>query len=162
MTEQDRELFDRIEPRVTSMGLDLVEVTASPGRRGSVVRVVIHSIRGITLDDCARVTRALGPVLDAAEWPGGRYVLEVSSPGLDRVLRHPREFGLFRGATVRMVLAPGSDEREVTGIAVGQDGESVVIRREDGRETAIPWSSVAKARLVPERPGRAAAGGKER
>ncbi|MBZ0268512.1 hypothetical protein K8I85_10185, partial [bacterium] len=86
-------------------------------------------------------------------------------PGTDRVLRAPREFELFRGERVRLHLEPpgeeeGAGERELTGVAAGTSGESVVVRREDGRESVIPWSRVAKARLNPEKLGRGS-GGKE-
>lgn len=159
MEDRDRELFALIEPHVTSMGLDLVEVGLIPGGRGNVLRVVIHAVRGVTLGDCARVTRGLGPVLDASELPGERYVMEVSSPGTDRVLKEPREFDVFRGAPVRVFLESGG--REISGLVGGRSGEAVVVRTEDGGESFIPWSSVTKARLVPEKPDRAPAGGRE-
>ena len=159
----DRILFERIEPHVREQGVELVEVRVAPTDRGNTVRIVIHSSQGITIGDCTRVSRRLNAILDDdAVVPSGRYVLEVSSPGTDRVMKEPREFDLFRGATVRLQLDEEAEERELTGVAVGTRGEAVVIRREDGREVVVPWSSVVKARLVPGKPGRSTVGGKER
>jgi ribosome maturation factor RimP len=164
-TPAETALFERIEPHVSAQGADLVDVSLFPGPGGTTVRIVIHSADGVTIGDCTRVTRALGGALDEAPELAGRYVLEVTSPGTDRVLRAPREFEVFRGARVQLRLEQpgeegGTGERELVGVAAGTSGESVVVRREDGRETVIPWSRVAKARLNPEKLGRGS-GGKE-
>lgn len=165
-TPAETALFERIEPHVSGQGADLVEVSLMPGPGGTTVRIVIHSAAGVTIGDCTRVTRALGVILDDAPELAGRYVLEVTSPGTDRVLRAPREFEVFRGARVRLHLErpeqeEDAGERELVGVAAGTSGDSVVVRREDGRETVIPWSRVAKARLNPEKLGRGSEG-KER
>lgn len=160
MNSQD--LFTLLEPAVTSQGLGLVEVTVVPGGRRSTLRIVVHSAKGVTHGDCSRVTRAAENALEAASAAPSAYVLEVSSPGLDRRLKEPREFDLFRGAAVRVLLRDReSPEREVIGTVVESRGEEVVVRRQDGEEIAIPWDRVAKAKLIPEAPERDAVRGKE-
>ena len=150
MGSQDRELFALLEPIVETQGVDLVEVALVGGGRRPTLRIVVHSADGVTHGDCSRVTRAVADALDDAGRLSDGYDLEVSSPGLRRVLKDPREFRVFRGAPVRLWVAPAEGEPpvELVGRAEGtRDGEGVVLRAEDGRESVIPWSRVTKARL---------------
>jgi ribosome maturation factor RimP len=148
--EREREIFDLVEPAVASQGLDLVEVSLGGGTRRPVVRVVVHSAAGVTHADCVRATRAMGRVLDEANALPGSYLLEVSSPGTDRVLRTPREFDVFRGCAVRVQLADGT--KEIDGRAAGSRGDAIAVARENGEEDILPWSRIGRARLVPEPP----------
>jgi ribosome maturation factor RimP len=146
MEGRERELFDVLDPVVRTLGFGLVEVGLGGARGGVLVRVVIHSDRGVSLGDCARVDRALGPVLGGVL--EGAHTLEVSSPGTARVLRESREFDVFRGLPVRVRLAGETEERTGTCAGTRSDGQ-VILRGEDGREAVIPWSGVVKARLHP-------------
>jgi ribosome maturation factor RimP len=152
---EDPEIFALLEPLVGSQGLDLVEVAISGGRSRAIVRLVVLSEAGVTHGDCARVTRAAGAVLDEAGAFPGSYVLEVWSPGTDRVLRAPREFDLFRGRMVQVMLADEAAPR--VGRAAGTRGpEEVALARDDGGEDVLAWSVVVKARLIPEPPAKGA------
>lgn len=154
MGERDREIFDLVEPGVASQGVDLVEVELAMSRRHTTVRLVVHSSGGVTHADCARVTRVVGRILDEVNAFPGTYLLEVSSPGLERILKAPREFDVFRGRAVRVHLRDGPEE---VGRAAGARGDDVVLEREDG-ELILPWTRVARARLAPDR---APAGGEQ-
>ena len=148
MRRSDRELFALLEPVVAAQGVGLVEVVQAGGDRRTTIRVVIHSANGVTHGDCVRVTRAAGDALDDAGAPHGGYDLEVSSPGLRRVLKAPFEFEVFRGLSVRVWVGDGETRSEISGVALGtRDGDRVVLRAEDGSESVIPWSRVTKARL---------------
>ncbi|GJM43873.1 MAG: ribosome maturation factor RimP [Gemmatimonadota bacterium] len=164
MDSLDRTLFTELEPLVTAQGVDLVEVGVTPGGRRTVIQVVIHSEQGISHGDCRRVTRAVGGCLDESSSVTGAYVVEVSSPGVNRVIKDAREFELFRGDAVRVVLNEDVPDRQVTGQAAGtrtlEEEVAVVVLREDGEESVIPWSRVARARLIPDTPGRGGNGGK--
>jgi ribosome maturation factor RimP len=150
MGSQEGELLAVLEPVVVSQGVGLVEVALVAGGRRPTLRIVIHSDGGVTHGDCTRVTRACADAVeDAGLLPGG-YQLEVSSPGLRRVLKAPREFDVFRGQTVRVWVADTDEDTrtEIVGVAQGtRESEGVVLRTEDGRESVIPWTRVAKARL---------------
>ena len=146
----EREIFDLLEPGVASQGVDLVEVELAPSKRRTVVRIVVHSAGGVTHADCARVTRAVGNILDESEAFPGSYLLEVSSPGMERVLKTPREFDVFRGRAVRVHLRDAPED--VVGRAAGARGDAVVLVREDG-ELILPWTRVARVRLLPEPAG---------
>jgi len=96
-TISTEELTELVQPSLRHLGLDLVELQWRPGR-SSVLRLVIDSGAGVTLDDCERVSNAVGAVLDAYDPIAGRYSLEVSSPGAERPLRTETE---WRGAVGR-------------------------------------------------------------
>ncbi|NNE42614.1 MAG: ribosome maturation factor RimP [Gemmatimonadetes bacterium] len=151
MSGQEGSVFGLLNPVVTGQGLQLVEITlGAASRRGTLIRIVIHSPEGVSHQDCSRVTRACAQALEDAEAFDGAYTLEVSSPGLGREMKDGREFEIFRGQPVRMVLAGGGER---TGKCAGTQGEEVVLLEEDGTESVIPWSNVAKAKLVPEKRG---------
>jgi ribosome maturation factor RimP len=148
--EREREIFYLVEPAAAAQGLGLVEVGLGRSGRRVVVRVVVHSAAGVTLADCSRVTRSAGHALESAGvFPEG-YVLEVSSPGMERVLRGPREFEVFRGRAVRVVLA--DDSTELEGRAAGSRGDTVILTRSNGVEEVLLWSRIGRARLMPEPP----------
>jgi ribosome maturation factor RimP len=127
------------------------------------VRLAIHAAAGVSHGDCARVTRIAGDVLDERETDLGSYVLEVSSPGTDRVLKSAREFETFRGRRVRVRTGEGETSVEIVGECAGTaDGDAVVLRRDDGEESTLVWSAVKKARLIPDQPESRGVGGKRR
>lgn len=157
MEGRERKLSDFLEPAIAAQGVRLVELGVGGSRRGTVVRIVIHSPDGVSHADCGRVTRACGDAIEAAGVLGDRYSIEVSSPGTDRVLRSGREFEVFRGQPVRVRVGQEAEER--VGTCAGVRGDDVVLRDPEGNETVIPWSSVTKARLAagdgPESGGKA-------
>jgi ribosome maturation factor RimP len=162
MSRSDRELYALLAPLVAAQGVGLVEVVQAGGDRRTTIRVVIHSANGVTHGDCTRVTRVVGDALEDAGATSGSYDLEVSSPGLRRVLKAPFEFDVFRGSPVRVWIAD-EDRREIAGVMLGtRDGDRVVVRAEDGTESVIPWSRVTKARLDEKDDLARAPGGKGR
>jgi ribosome maturation factor RimP len=153
------EIEREMEARVEALGFELVDVRwgGSGGRPSLRVRidrpdgVVGH---GVTVDDCAVVSRALGPWLDARPDLPPRYVLEVSSPGVDRPLTKDRDFQRFRG---QKVAVKGHDvlvgrarrlEGELLGLEEGEGGPAVRLRLADGDEVSIPRERVAGVNLV--------------
>ncbi len=141
----------------------LVEAAVAHRGRRQVVVLVIDREGGVSLGDCERVTRAAGAAIEARGLVPGAYVLEVSSPGIDRVLKSPREFDVFRGKPVRVRLGdPGArDFVEITGTCDGsRDGERVAVRTDGGDETVMAWAEVVRARLEPAAPARSEGRGK--
>lgn len=122
-------LVQLLTPAVAATGRDLEDVTVSPAGRRKVVRVVVDADQGVTLDDVAEVSRVVSDVLDEAERRepellSGAYVLEVTSPGVDRPLKEPRHWRRSAGRLVRATLADGS---VVTGRVVSSDDVHVVL-----------------------------------
>ena len=145
-------LESKVEPAVAGMGYELVDVQASNG--GRMLRVFIDKPGGVTLDDCAAVSRQLSRVLPVE---GVEYErLEVSSPGLDRPLRKPGDFARFAGrkADVRMRTPDASGRRRFVGVLRGA-GEGQVSMEVEGapdgkQQVALALDDVERARLVPE------------
>lgn len=150
----ERELSAWIE----ALGFELVELERGGSRTRPVLRVRMDRPgaapgQGVTLDDCAAVSRALEPMLDARDNLGENYALEVSSPGVERPLVKPHDFERFAGHEVALIgqapLAGRSRrlEGELLGYAAN-DGDRVRLRLEDGDVVDIPRDEVARAHLV--------------
>lgn len=129
------------------MGYELVDVQASNG--GRLVRLFIDKPGGVTVDDCADISRHLTRVLAVEGIDYER--LEVSSPGLDRPLRKERDFARFAGqrAEVRMRTPDASGRRKFVGLLRGAQAGQVSVEVE-GHLVALALDDVDKARLVPE------------
>lgn len=137
----------KVEPAVTGMGYELVDVQASNG--GRLLRVFIDKPGGVTVDDCAAVSRQLSRVLPVE---GVDYEnLEVSSPGLDRPLRKPADFARFAGqkAEVRMRMPDATGRRKFVGVLKGEAQGSVSIEFE-GQTVQLALQDMERAKLVPE------------
>jgi ribosome maturation factor RimP len=114
-----------LEPVIAAEGYDLEKVTVTPAGKRSVLRVVVDADGGISLDDVALVSRTVSNALDASDvMGGGPYVLEVTSPGVDRPLSEPRH---WRRAAGRLVRAPLTGGGQIEGRVVSVDDETVVI-----------------------------------
>ncbi len=110
-------LVELLGPVVTAEGLDLEDVTITPAGKRRLVRVVVDRDGGVSLDDVAEVSQSVSKELDASDLLGGSpYVLEVSSPGVDRPLTEPRHWRRAHGRLVKADLRNGSSaEGRVTG-----------------------------------------------
>lgn len=136
-------LLQLLTPVVEAAGHDLEDVTVSPAGKRQVVRVIVDKDGGSTLDDIAEVSRAVSDLLDTAEEQepellGGAYVLEVSSPGVDRRLTQPRHWRRNTGRLVAVGLADGST---VTGRVQSADDLEVVLDV-DGAEQRLLLAQV--------------------
>jgi ribosome maturation factor RimP len=136
-----------VEPAVSGLGFELVDVQASNG--GRMLRLFIDKPGGITVDDCATVSRHLTRVLAVEGIDYER--LEVSSPGLDRALRKGADFARFTGrkAEVRMRTPDASGRRRFVGVLRGAEAGRVQMEL-DGQTVALELENVERARLVPE------------
>jgi ribosome maturation factor RimP len=146
---------DELERVVTSeldaVGFDLVELRKGGTRSRPVLEVRIDRRDGekITVDDCARASRALEARLDGGTLVAERYVLQVSSPG-ERPIRTAAEWRRFAGRWASL-LAPehgGRFEAEILGVEESDAGPTVMLRLERGEQKALPLSAVKEARLA--------------
>jgi ribosome maturation factor RimP len=143
------ELVRLLEPAVVMLGYELVELEFAPAGSGGLLRLYIDAAPGITLDDCERVSRQVSAVLESEDPIPGHYTLEVSSPGLDRVLRTRAHFERFLGSRVKVQLAvPLAGRRRFTGALLEVRDEGIVVEV-DGTPTLLEFGQIQKARLVP-------------
>ena len=139
-------LESKVEPAVAGMGFELVDVQMSGG--GKLLRVFIDKPGGVSIDDCADVSRQLTRVLPVEGVDYER--LEVSSPGLDRALKKAADFVRFEGSEADLKLAtPIDNARRMKGILRGCDGDTVRVETKDGMR-AIALANITRARLVPK------------
>jgi ribosome maturation factor RimP len=139
--------LSRIEQEVEILGFECVEVTfaVESGRR--ILRITLDSPDGVLLDQCARVSRTLGPLLDACEELPPGYYLEVSSPGINRPLTKPEHFRRFRGERVKIRLREKIDEStSLTGVLGDLEGDVLQVNTTQGMRQ-VPLEQIAKARL---------------
>jgi len=143
-----------VTPVAESLGIEVVDVEFVTAGRSKVLRVYLDKPGGITLDDCADVSRELSALLDVEDFIPGRYTLEVSSPGLDRPLKKPSDFVRFKGslAVVRtrspMMDDAGNKRKTFRGVIRDVSESSVVIDLTEGQTATIPFAAVAKANLT--------------
>jgi ribosome maturation factor RimP len=143
-----------LEPVVDGTGLVLEDVTVTPAGRRRVLRVVVDlpedAEGGLDLDGVAEVSRAVSAALDETDVLGGAaYVLEVSSPGVDRPLTERRHWKRARGRLVIAEVASENGRREVAGRVATVDETGVVLRNDDG-DVAVPWSELGPGRVQVE------------
>jgi len=136
----------KIGPTVAGMGYELVDAQASSG--GRLLRVFIDKPGGITLEDCAAVSRQLTRVLPVEGIDFDR--LEVSSPGLDRPLRKSGDFDRFAGqkAELRMRTPDASGRRKFIGVLRGTEAGRVNVEL-DGQIVALALDDIDRAKLIP-------------
>ena len=115
-----------------------------------VLRVYIDKPGGVTLDDCEKTSDTIGSFLDAADCMTHAYALEVSSPGVDRVLKKDKDFERFAGHRVRVrVSVPVQGQRRFAGFLKGCESGQLVLEN-DGAVVRLDRASVEEARLDPE------------
>jgi ribosome maturation factor RimP len=141
----EAELREIVGPIVDSAGADLVDVEAKghPGSR--VVRVVVDAADGVTIEQCAELSRQIGSSFDELDPIPGRYTLQVTSPGADRPLSTERDFVRNVGRPVRIRVRSG-DHGELEGVVVAVDARTVVLER-DGDRTEVALADVDDARV---------------
>jgi ribosome maturation factor RimP len=143
-------LLGLLEPTVTSLGFELADLELHLGRGHGLLRIFIDSDKGITVDDCEAVSRQVSSVLDVADPIGGRYSLEVSSPGLDRRLVKPAHFDRFAGSEVQLRLRRLIDgRRRLQGRLISRQGDTIEIDSGDTRQR-FSLTDVEVVRLVPD------------
>lgn len=150
MRQDDQRLFDLVRPVAAAEGFDLVRVRLT-GARAKTLQVMAERPGGaMSAEDCARLSRALSPILDAADPISGRYTLEVSSPGLDRPLAREKDFEDWRGFAAKIELNRLVEGRKnFRGVLAGLEEGRVALDIDGEDETALfPLEWIANAKLI--------------
>jgi ribosome maturation factor RimP len=145
-----------IEPSLDAMGYRLVRLMQTGGLRRPTLQVMAERRDDelMTVKDCAEISRAVSALLDVADPIAEAYMLEVSSPGIDRPLVRPEDYDRFAGFEARIDLAgpldtadQGSGRKRFRGRILGREGDHVRLAAEKG-EVRLPLDAIAKAKLV--------------
>ncbi len=143
-----QDLTDLFEPVVESMGYELVGIEFHGSEHHGVLRVYIDQEQGITVDDCADVSRQISALLDVEDPISQAYDLEVSSPGINRPLFKLEDYERFNGSKAKIKLAVALDGRKnFSGILQGTDNQTVRINV-DNETFELPFHDIAKAHLI--------------
>jgi len=142
-------LISLLEPVVIALGYELVDLDAHTGGRGTI-RVYIDREQGIMLSDCEFLSHQLSAFLDVEGPFSGNYILEVSSPGIDRKLRTLEHFQQFKGQEIRVELSRARNgHKRLKGALIGVKGEQILLEL-DGDLISLHLSDIHAARLVPQ------------
>jgi ribosome maturation factor RimP len=130
-------------------GLEVVEVEVKGGGASRLVRISIDKPAGVTHGDCELVSQQVGTILDVEDvLPGGRYTLEVSSPGVERKLLKPQDYQRFQGKKARITLRDAvGGRRHWEGMLAGLDGGAVALETEPGKTQRFSLDQIEKANL---------------
>jgi len=139
-----------IELPILQRQIELVDLQWKREGRGWVLRIFIDKPGGVTIGDCTKISELVGRILDKEDIIHHSYVLEVSSPGIERPLVKPEDYERFKGEKAKITLKePLEGRRNFTGIIIGFKNGMVFIEVE-GRVRELPFDMVKKANLQPE------------
>ena len=145
------ELVDTIRemvlPVLERMGIELVDLELHGTGGRTVLRIFVHEEGGITLDRCTEASREISDILDRKDPIEGRYVLEVSSPGLTRPLQRPRDFERNMGQKVKITYFENQNRKRVVGV-ISSVAEGEVVLQTGSVEQHIPMDEIRMAKLV--------------
>ena len=155
-TAMDRRLAEIVQPVIEGMGFELVRIRLMGGATRTLQIMADRPEGGIEVDDCGEISTAVSAILDVEDPIEENYVLEVSSPGIDRPLTRLKDFEMWKGWEARIETTELIDgRRRFKGMLAGVEGEEVLIEIEEGTETVtiglqFDWLSDAKLILTDE------------
>ena len=148
MSAREDKLQAMLAPTVEDQGFELWGLELLTQGKHSTLRLYIESENGVQVDDCARVSHQVGAVLDVEEPISGEYVLEVSSPGMDRRLFRLEQYPAYVGEELELRLrTPFEGRRKFKGVLRGVEGEDIVLLVDD-HEYLLPVGDVDRAQIV--------------
>ncbi|GEN62621.1 ribosome maturation factor RimP [Acetobacter oeni] len=149
-TGLEARIAEQIIPGLADLGFELVRISVL-GRETPTVQVMADRLDGslITVEDCERISYAVGAILDVNDPIPGNWTLEVSSAGIDRPLTRPKDWDRFSGHLAKAeILVPINGRRRFSGVVLGSDEVGGRLRLDDGSEVVLPFRELRKARLI--------------
>lgn len=148
MKEEVTTLRTRLTKLITGMGYEFVGYELLRQRKQALLRIFIDSQKGVTLDDCSRVSHQVSAMLDVEDPIQGHYSLEISSPGINRPLFELAHYQKYLGAEVKVrLLSPLNQRRNFVGVLLQAD-ESGICLLIGAEKVEIPFSSIEKANVI--------------
>ncbi len=145
MSRRVQQLIDLLEPTVESLGYELIDLEFN----SSLLRLYINGPNGVNVEDCAKVSHHVSGVLDVEDPIKSEYELEVSSPGVDRIIRTTSHYEEFVGCEVSVRLKrPDQNRRKLTGLLKSVSENEVVLQVDD-ETIVVKRDNIDKTRLVP-------------
>ncbi|MCZ6828469.1 MAG: ribosome maturation factor RimP [Gammaproteobacteria bacterium] len=149
MAAKEQQIQELLEPTVEALGFAIWGLEYLSQGRHTLLRLYIDGENGVNVDDCATVSRQVSSVLDVEDPISGKYTLEVSSPGLDRLLFQLEQYPDYAGEWIEIRLrVPFEGRRKFKGTLKGIEGEDIVVLI-DEQEFLLPHSSIDRAQVKP-------------
>lgn len=149
MSGKESRLSDLLEPTIESLGFELWGLELISPNRRPTLRLYIDGENGVTVDDCAQVSRHVSSVLDVEDPIRSEYTLEVSSPGVDRLLFKAAQYPLYVGEPIEIRLRfPFEGRRKFKGWLRGLENDDVVVQVDD-HEYLLPLKQIDRAQVRP-------------
>lgn len=150
-TAEDRRLLELLDPVAEAAGYEIVRLRLMGGEEARRLQIMAETPEGdMVVEDCARLSRAISEIMDAADPIAGEYTLEVSSPGVDRPLTRLKDFENYEGFEARIELDRVAEGRKrFRGVLAGVEGDAIGIDLEGEDSTAmIPFEWIVDAKLI--------------
>lgn len=147
LTGKEQKLLDALEPRAHAEDVEIVTLEIVGAKKSPTIRVYIDTDHGVSFDELSSAQAWINEIMDEIDPFPGAYMLEVSSPGIDRPLRTLDHFERFAGERVQVKTASPIDGRSTfTGTLLGTDGQDVLVDC-DGSHYSIPLSAIKRANV---------------
>ena len=150
-TAEDQQLLELLDPVAEAAGYEIVRLRLMGGEHARRLQIMAETPDGeMVVEDCARLSRAISEIMDAADPIAGEYTLEVSSPGVDRPLTRLKDFANYEGHEARIELDRVAEGRKrFRGVLAGVEDENIAIDLEGEEATAlVPFAWVVEAKLI--------------
>ena len=149
---QNEHLLNRIRDIVSNIfrdnKIELVDIIYRKEGGARVLRILADTEVGITVDECAKMNEVVGETLDREDFIDENYILEISSPGLDRPLKTKGDFLRIKGKRIHVhTFAPLDDKKEFVGALETVDDSSIAVFDDNAKLTKIPFDEISKATL---------------
>lgn len=149
LSAKERKLLEALEPQASAHNMEIVTIEVVGSRKAPTIRVFLDCETGIGFDELASAQEWVNQIVDELDPFPGAYMLEVSSPGIDRPLRTLEHFKRFAEEKVQMTLTePYQGRAKWTGILMGVSEADEVLLEVDGIQEAIPYASIKKAHVI--------------
>ncbi len=142
------QLYTCLRPLVTGLGLELWGIEYFPGTPG-LLRVYIESPTGVSVEDCEKVSRQASALLDVEDIVPEAYVLEVSSPGMDRILFDASQFSAYVGQKLQLQFLTLTEGRRKCNALLKSVSETGIEVEHEGLIFSVPFETIGKARVIP-------------
>jgi ribosome maturation factor RimP len=150
LNRQEKFVEELLAPTVDSLGCEIWGVEYVNQGKHSKLRLYIDREEGVSVDDCAAVSRHVSDILDVEDFSNNKYTLEVSSPGMDRILFKESQYQGSIGEQVEVRLNfPFDGRKKFIGVLTGIEDSSAVLQIED-EEFVLPLENIQRARVVPQ------------
>ncbi len=144
----EAKLLKALEPQAEASGIEIVTIQVTGAKKAPTIRVYIDTPGGVSFDTLCASQAWINDVVDRIDPFPGAYMLEVSSPGIDRPLRTPEHFNRFAGEDVVVKTALVDGRSRFSGVLAGIEGENVLVNLEDGTQVSLPINGIKSAHTV--------------